>query len=329
MLNAIKEKKEKTPKESFKTRFSKKFKKFKDDIKLKTKEQLSAARATSRFFLILVLIFRIAIIFFWIIAPIMMTLAFAYDPGTRNLVWYICATVVHPKMLNGEVLFTVDIAYVNNVINIAAPIIWFASFLLIFLCVVLPFFYTRKWAGKAFFAFNLFFWPLFFLGIDYAIYFLKSRFPMGPDIDINGPQYPLRISYLALNETYTFKSPWNIVYQITWCFLLLVGVFVSVEAGLIKSYKLDYDDLYSQPKVGQSLVDNVIEGRLEFGEIKSEDLNTEIKNLRKDLIDEDRQRRIDRLEKIAEERKARKLAKKNKYSKNKSSEKIKKKNLKK
>ncbi|QBQ07408.1 hypothetical protein SGLAD_v1c02090 [Spiroplasma gladiatoris] len=302
-----------------KTKFSDKFKNFKQDLKIKTKEQLSAASIGGKILYTLVIILRILVILFWFIAPILITLAFVYDPGFRSLVWYICAKIKNVDTVNGMQVPSMDIAFVNKVINIAAPIICFVSFIIFLPAVVWPFYSKTQWRKRVFYATNLFFWPILFLVVDYSIYFLKSSFPKGPEIDINGPYYPLRIAYEVLNANYTPFSGWNIAYQVVWFFLIFLAVFVSVEASLIRKLRLDYEDLYSETKDSRSLVNQVFEGRLEFGEIKAENLNKEIKQLRGNLTLEERQRRLDRLDRLKQEKDKLKQEKSKRKSKNKKS----------
>ncbi|AOG60131.1 hypothetical protein SHELI_v1c01760 [Spiroplasma helicoides] len=287
-----------------------KIKAIKDDIKNKAHEIYLFARNTNRVLLFFVLFLRIVVTFLWVIVPILIALMFYYDPGTRNLLGYILSYILKNTSDGSATVPSVDIRVVEFFSSIITPIIWFVMLFFMLIGFLIPFFSKAQWKKRAFYAFNLFFWSAFMVGLMYLIWYFKEFFPSGQSNNINEFQDPRTIYYNALNDTYSPFKAWGIVYQSIWVTFAIIGIFVSIETTLIRKFKLNFKDMYGRDNSTTSLVNQVVEGKLEFGEVEPKNLRVEIKKLQKQLVVDEKQTIKDNIAEFKEKKKELKMVKK-------------------
>ncbi|QHX36419.1 hypothetical protein [Spiroplasma sp. BIUS-1] len=260
-------------------------------------------------FMILLSIFRIAMIVFWLIAPVVLAFNLAFDDGIRNLINYIWTLI----LLDGNVHKATDIT-----INVAAPLMWFLSLIIMLVASVKPFFNKRTWSQRAYLAFNYIFWPVLFISIIYGIYFTIPFYESGLATSPTDPnQDPIWQAWNSLQLTFRPFSGWMIAIQCVFIVFIIFGIFSIFEAIMVKKMKLDYSDFVVRETNQRSLVNQVIEGKIEFGEFNPDEVDKEIKRVRNETIAEEKRLKFEAMQKAEEERKERKEAKKQKRKKGK------------
>ncbi|QEH61515.1 hypothetical protein SCHIN_v1c03180 [Spiroplasma chinense] len=307
-------KKEKLPKKEKQPKGDKQGlgKKIKDNLKLRN------FKASSLFLNIFVIAFRVAAYAFWIIAPVLLAFALVYDQGARNFYGYILLSIFgKTEKIDGEYIATKDNSFVNTTVYITAPILWLILVILIYAFVTRPIMKKTLWRQRMYLSINLYFWAILFWVLLYMIWILLPNLPGDTNVDENGYINPKDAFYSAALKTFTPFSGWSIVYQVFCLCIIIFATFAAIEASLIRKLKLDFDSFYKPEFNERSLVNQVIEGRLQFGETDPGDLKAEIKKLRNDLDMERKERKMKELERIEYEAKQKKEAKKNAKNKKK------------
>ncbi|AHI52563.1 hypothetical protein [Spiroplasma culicicola] len=298
-----------------KTKKKKKAKKEKDPNKLGFFKSigLNNFKKTNGVLMFLVLIFRLIMVVYWIAAPVLLAFAFYYDQGVRNLFFYLIFIFFDETHIDetGAVVPTYDETFANTIALSVAPIIWFLSVLIIGLGILRPFIKKGEWRQRAYLSFNFFFWPILMLSLLFGLKYLIPYLPSGPESISQGVYYPRYTYWLNAKNTFSPFSGWSIVFQVINYILIAFAIFIAFEAHLIKKLKLDYSDFYKREFKEKSLVNQVIEGRLEFGEHDGKDLKAEIKKLRTDLDMEEKERKMAAYLAAQDEKKTLKEAKKN------------------
>ncbi|AGR40881.1 hypothetical protein [Spiroplasma taiwanense] len=259
----------------------------------------------------IVYIFRIIIIAFWIIAPIIFALIIAFDDGIRNLINYINSLIFYKP---GEIY---DVGINNLVIWIIAPFFWVFNVLIMLFFVVIPFFKKSSWRKKAYLSFNFIFWSLLFIAIIYAIWltipFYKHEAEVGSGESIENNNV-IDFYWSSLNLTFNPFSGWMIALQSIYVVLFIFGIFLIFESDMLRKLKLDYYR-FTVNRKNNSLMNQVLEGKINFGDYEAKDLNSEIKRLKNELTIEAREQRVQKRLNELEERANRKNAKKFKNKK--------------
>ncbi|AGR41875.1 hypothetical protein [Spiroplasma diminutum] len=252
-------------------------------------------------FMTVLTIFRILMIIFWLIAPIILALTIAYDNGIDHLVNYI-----------GSQIYPNDLTWATNlIIKILAPLIWFLTVFIMLFATVKPFFNKKLWNERAYMAFNFIFWPTLFIIVIYTIWLTMPFFYSGRETSQTDPnQDPIHHAWKALQENYSPFSGWMIALQVVYLIMIIFGIFSIFEAYMVKNMKLDYDDFLVREFNKTSLVSQVIEGKIEFGEFDPDQVNKELKRIRRETIQEEKRLKIEAFEKSEEERLRKKKEKK-------------------
>ncbi|ALD66088.1 hypothetical protein [Spiroplasma cantharicola] len=247
----------------------------------------------SIFFMTILLIFRILMVIFWLLAPIIVGFTIGFDDGIRNLVKFI-GIFIYPDRVSSNTTI---------IINVIAPLSWLLTLLILLFADVKPFFNKKKWTQRATLAFNLMFWPLLFIGLIYGIYFLIPILQIGnPVTDPTDPNYdPIYQAWKSLKDSYSPFSSWMIALQCMYGVIVVFGMFSIFEAHMVRKMKLDYTDFYIKDQNSRSLVNQVIEGKIEFGEFEPDEINNELKRIRKETIEEEKRMKFEKFQKMEEE----------------------------
>ncbi|WP_339034470.1 hypothetical protein [Spiroplasma endosymbiont of Cantharis rufa] len=269
----------------------------------------------SIFFMTILLIFRILMIIFWLLAPIIVGFTIGFDDGIRNLVKFI-GVFIYPDRLTSNTTL---------VINIIAPVSWLMTLIIILLADVKPFFNKKQWRQRAYLAFSLIFWPILFVGFIYGIYFIIPLFEVGIKTNPTDPNYDLKYqAWKSLKDSFSPFSSWMIALQCMYGVIVIFGLFSIFEAHMIRKMKLDYSDFFIRDENSRSLVTQVIEGKIEFGEFEPDQVNKEVKRVRRETIEEEKREKFEKFQKMEEEilnkkkeKKERKNAKRKKKDKTK------------
>ncbi|AUM62420.1 hypothetical protein [Spiroplasma monobiae] len=254
-------------------------------------------------FMIILSIFRIAMIVFWLIAPIILAFTIAFDDGIRNLVLFIWDLILGS---DGNATQATVIT-----INTVAPIMWFLTLLIMLGATVKPFFNRRTYLQRLYLGFNYIFWPVLFISIIYGIYY-TIPFYGKPGGSITDPE---SAAWQALRASFTPFSGWMIALQCMYFVLIIFGIFSFFEAIMVKKMKLDYSDFVVREANQRSLVNQVIEGKIEFGDFNPDEVDKELKRIRKEEIAEEKRLKFEAMQKAEEERIEKKNAKKQRKNK--------------
>ncbi|ARU92123.1 hypothetical protein SCLARK_001655 [Spiroplasma clarkii] len=231
---------------------------------------------------IFIILLRMAMIFFWILAPIFMAISYFYDDGMKNFTGYAIASVFSGQVIaGGEINFDNVVGDVELARKIIAPIIWIVVFLVSTFTGLLPYFSKTLYHERIKVVVSQFICPLFFIGVLWLLWYTSQWFPTGPESELNGVIYPKYQYWVALQQTFKPWSNWLIVYQIALGGWVVFGCFTIVEVILLKKKRLDFLDFFSEKPAVNSLVDSVVEGRIVFGENSARDVNAELKAIKK------------------------------------------------
>ncbi|AUB31232.1 hypothetical protein [Spiroplasma floricola] len=266
-------------------------------------------KSTSVFFMIIIVVFRTTMIAFWLVAPIILALNVGFDHGLKTLVEFIWALILKGENTTLATRITIDVA---------APVLWFLMMIIMLFASVKPFFNKKTWGKRAYLAFSYIFWPILFTGIIYGIYFTipfyevgKETSPTAPDVDKTWQLWK------SLKDTFTPYSGWMISLQCIYAIFVLFGIFSIFEAHMVRKRKLDYSDFFVKNKDQRSLYNQVIEGKIEFGEFDPIQVDKEVKRIKKETIAEERREKFEAIKKAEEERINKKNEKKQKKLKGK------------
>lgn len=234
-------------------------------------------------------ILRFAMIAFWIIAPILIAISYFYDDGLKYLTGYVYSSIFTGRSTtNGEVSFGDVVAKVELARKIITPLAWLLCTVIIGTAGLIPYFTHNTYLRRVAVAFNQMFWPVLFAAILWGIWFAADYFPSGTVSDINGIIYPKYQYWVAMHNTLLPYSGWMIIYQVVLSIWVIFGIFTAIEAHLIKKGKIDFSDFFVQKVISTSLVHQVVEGRLVFGENHIQDLKADMQQIKL----EDRERSI-------------------------------------
>ncbi|WP_339021077.1 hypothetical protein [Spiroplasma endosymbiont of Atherix ibis] len=251
-------------------------------------------KTTSVFFMIVIVIFRITMIAFWLIAPIILALNVGFDDGLRTLVEFIWALILKGNNSTLETRITIDVA---------SPLLWFLMMIIILFASVKPFFNKLTWGKRAHLAFNFIFWPILLTGLIYGIYFTIPFYEIGTKTSPTAPNVDKTWQlWKSLKDKFTPYSGWMITLQCIYAIFFLFGILSIFEAHMVRTRKLDYSDFFVKDKFARSLYNQVIEGKIEFGEFDPFQVDKEVKRIRKETIAEERREKIEAIKKAEEER---------------------------
>ncbi|WP_338985363.1 hypothetical protein [Spiroplasma endosymbiont of Diplazon laetatorius] len=284
----------------------KKVKEKKDKKKLK-KLNFRNFKTGSVIFMVLLSIFRIAMIVFWLVSPVILAIAIGFDAGIENLIKYIWALILNDGNVTNATTIT---------INVAAPLIWFLALLITLGGIVKPFYNKRLWRERGYMAFNFIFWSVLLIAIIYGIKFTIPFYQKGEGTSITQGD-AIYLAWRSLNENFNPFSGWMIALQCMHLILIIFGIFSIFEAHMVRKMKLDYSDFLVRETNQRSLVNQVIEGKIEFGEFNPDEVDKEIKRIKKETIAEEKRIKFEAMQKAEEERINRKNAKKERKSKGK------------
>lgn len=291
-------------------------KQVKKEKKLAKKKEKKAIRykPTKSITITFIYLFRLCMIAYWIIVPIFFALIFYYDPGVKPLFKYVVMVLFAKiSIVDGEYIITNDVEKLASLlIWIITPSIWFVSFLLIYLFVYKPFFKKKTYGKRAYLAFRFFFWSILSTALIYIIWFSIDFLPHKPSEGIgNGFINPSDKYWSAAKENFSPWNGWMIFFQCIQAILLFFGIYTAIEADLIRRRKLDFNELFKSDINDRSIVNQVLEGRLEFGQYDSASLKKDLKELKSKMKEEEVERKIKQYEKEDALKATYKLNKKN------------------
>lgn len=262
-------------------------------------------KSTNSFLMIWITVLRIMMVVFSILAPIFIVLSYYFDLGMQVLTGYVFTTFF-PDQTNTGNAYSYNAELFRFIIT---PILWFISSIIIFFAGLIPYFSKNTYKKRVILAINQFFWPLFFIGVLWGVWFSVRFFPSGPESDINATIYP-RYEYWSLlinNDSFSPWSGWMIFYQCVLLIWIFFAIFTAIEASLIKKHKLDFSDFFKKEIDYKSLVHQVVEGNIVFGEQK---YNNETKKRLKELEIKENMLQKQRHEELIQKQKIEKRSKK-------------------
>ncbi|AKX34528.1 hypothetical protein SLITO_v1c09170 [Spiroplasma litorale] len=292
-----------------KTEKPKKLKKSKEVIEKLKYRKYSPGNVTLN---TIIFVFRIAMIIFAFIAPILFILAIAYDPGIRYLFLYTVSLILYR---DGQIYqqWYNDIAY-----WIFIPIAIIVLISCFVFALAIPFLTKNTWQGRAKLAFSLLFWPALFCSVIYILQYTIPFFGHYPEVGSSTSIDENNVThwyYSALKNNYSFYSTWMIIIQSIYIIIAIFGAFSIFEADLARKCQIIYwEESISNPQ-NRSLMNHVLEGRINFGDFKGENLNKELKKLNKEQKDLENEKRYKYIMELKQKRQDKKDAKKLKHSK--------------
>ncbi|ASP28639.1 hypothetical protein SCORR_v1c08670 [Spiroplasma corruscae] len=255
---------------------------------------------------------RIIMLLFAFSAPVIFVLALIYDQGLRYLFIYTLSLITFKK---GNI-------YNQETVNIS---LWVYALIAIFVLIIsfvfgiaFPFLTKNTWKKRAILAFNLLFWPLLFGGIIYVINYTIPLFGNYPEVGSSSSideNNVIAWYYTALKKSYSYKNTWLIILQSIYIIIMIFGIFTIFEADLARRLKIIYWDESFNEQNNYSLMNHVLEGRVNFGEVSRDEIKPKLKELnieQKKLV---AQKRLNYILEVKKKKQDKKDAKKLKHHK--------------
>jgi hypothetical protein len=252
--------------------------------KAKTKKhrlKFRKPKTTNPMIITMIYLFRVLVIVFVAVYPVLIACTAAFDDGAKNFMLYALYSL--PQNFVKFLTFNSQ-SSAEGAVRVIPLLIWLVFALMVFLMYFLPFILSKHKGAKGFLAFYYMLFAAIGYGLIYGAHFwLIDQLPHG-DTGLDPVIMDQKTMYwIELKNTFSYTSFWMIGQQIFHGITFVFGVWCAIESILIRKKKLSYDDLVTNFDRENTLANKILNGQLEFGNVADENLKLSIMKLKNKL----------------------------------------------